>query len=105
MIYEEFKERLGKLTIPDTNDFLLRGEKTFHIYQKLGVITDGEYIINMSSESMKNFLNIIDILEKRGAVREKDYMVCCNDKLILSIHSVDSFLSDEDFDVEVKRFK
>ena len=109
MEYEEFRRRVGTVTLPQNvpSDFF-GGENSMHFLVVVGEIKGDEYEICISSDSMERFVGIIDLLELRGALREKDYIVCCgidNKRISLGIHTNTKFLSDEDFDESVWRIR
>lgn len=111
MTYEEFVKRVGKITkITDlTRDMLSRlifGEDCIHFVVHLGDIEGLEYTITISEEMMQKTIEVIETLESRHAVREKDYIVAGSmrpDELTLQIHTTNDFLSDEDFDPSIER--
>lgn len=107
MDYIEFRERVGKLTLPEeTPRNLFEGLDSMHYMVQLGTVTDGEYRVTLSESGMKQFLDVIILLETRGAVREVDYVVCCclnKSDMSLGVHTNNKFLSEEDFDDSVRK--
>lgn len=101
MKYEEFKDRLGKMTIPrgELVETLIRGTDSMHFVARLANIVDDRYDVVISEELMDRFVDTVEMLEKRGAVRETDYIVAGNaypDHLTVEIHTTDRFFSVED---------
>lgn len=107
MKYKEFKEKLGKFTIPkgDLAEALICGIDSIHFVARLAEIKDGEYNVVISEELMGRFVDTVEMLEKRGAVREADYIVAGNaypDHLTVEIHTTDKFFSPEDAPAGIK---
>lgn len=110
MDYQEFKERIGKITVPEgeIKNKLIHGIDSIHFVCIFGKVRDGEYeIYSPVSEGALLCLEIIDVLESRGAKRDKDYIVGINlheHDLCLGVHSTHEFLSDEDFNKNIRRY-
>lgn len=109
MIYKEFREKLGELIIPSGQiyDELIEGNDSIHCIIIAGIIDGSEYKMNDYFDDNHILLKTIDILESRGAIRNRDYIVTGNivgNEIRLGIHSTHKYLSDEDFDVRVKRY-
>lgn len=107
MDYKEFCQRIGKLSMPEEiPSGLLAKPDSIHLVLDLGEKRDDGCVISLSSRGMKMFVEAIEVLEARKAVRERDYVVCCaadREKYMVSLHTTTKFLSDEDFDTSIKR--
>lgn len=108
MNYKDFRDRIGKLTVPKGQiyDELIEGNDSIHFVFCVGRIVNDEYVMNEYFDDNSPLLNAINILEHRGAIRDRDYIVTGNivgNAVQIGIHSTHRFLSDEDFDLTVKR--
>lgn len=107
MDYKEFCQRIGKLSMPEEiPSGLLNGLDSIHFVMDLGDKTENGCKVSISPHGMEMFLEAIETLEARDAVRERDFVVCCDislDKYMVSLHTTTKFLSDEDFDTSIKR--
>lgn len=109
MNYNDFQKIIGFLDIPSENERvyeLLKAKNGIHFVIKLGNILGEEYTINVSEDNMKLFLDVIEIVESRDAVRGKDFALLSYIeygliKLVLSTTS--DFLSNEDFAKKIPR--
>lgn len=109
MIYNEFRERVGKITIPtgELEERLIKGQDSIHFVVHLGKLSGDSYEIDVSPANIDLFVEILDLLDKRHAIREKDYVVCgsfVGSELRLGVHTTRDFLSDEDFGMGIKRY-
>jgi len=107
--YQEFRDRIGKFTVPTKELIpkLIEGLDSIHFVAALGAIKGDKYEINISSEMMQCFCEIIELIEKRGAVRGRDYIIGGEKlpyTLTIGIHTTHAFLSDEDLDVSIRRY-
>lgn len=108
MDYKKFKELVGNLTVPNSEqkNCLLESKGSIHFLIHLGTVVDGEYVIDILEPAMEMFADILNTINSRGAIREKDYMVCgdfSNQEIKLGIHTTHKFLSDEDFSLGIRR--
>ena len=107
MDYKEFCQRIGKLSMPEEiPSGLLNRSDSIHFVMDLGDRKENGCRVSISPQGMEVFLGAIKILEARDAVREKDFVVCCEtslDKYIVSLHTTTKYLSDEDFDASIRR--
>lgn len=107
MDYQEFRNRIGDLSSPKDLPYeLLEGLDSVHFMVVLGVVQNGEYAISLSPPNMEAFLDVVRLVEVRGAVRNLDYAICGavnGSNITLGIHTNKNFLSDEDFDSGIKR--
>ena len=110
MDYQEFREKLGKITVPEgeVKDRLIHGIDSIHYVCVVGEVVDGEYYMyNPVPESALLCLRLVELLESRGAERDNDYIIGINlheRDLRLGVHSTHDFLNDEDFDKNIKRY-
>lgn len=109
MDYEEFKSRLGELSIldDDIKRRLFLAENSIHYVCVLGKVVSGKYEIEEPiSNQLLTVLELVSILQNRGAVRGVDFVVCSDlygNFLRLGVHTTHTFLSDEDFDKGITR--
>jgi hypothetical protein len=103
MDWEEFKNRLGKIQLPtEENGFIdrfIESQNSIHIS-----------VGRLQGKNLDFILDTVSMLEKRGAIREQDYIVTASWTTVggeialdyLSIHTTNSFMSPEDFvDIEI----
>lgn len=107
MDYEEFAQRVNAaISIPDRlqTDTLIESENTVHFvitfHKDMNVMTAGR--------DMERFLDLVYILEERGAVNKQDFVICAyhnteNKSFVVALHTTTEFVSDEDFSKEIKR--
>lgn len=108
MNYSEFRDRLGKLTVPEGQiyDELIEGNDSIHLIFVVGKLIDDKYEMNDYFSDDNPLLDALNILEIREAVRDRDYIVTGNlvgNIIQVGVHSTHKFLSDEDFDLRIKR--
>lgn len=110
MDYQTFRERIGKITIPEgeLKERLLEGLDTIHYVGTIGEVDSENYqMFEPIPDGALLCLDLIKLLESRGARRDRDYCVSMGQygtTLRLSIHTTHKFLSDEDFDKNIKRY-
>lgn len=101
MNYQEFRQKIPKITVPQTGNALIEGIDSIHWIIKIGTVYKENYTIDIPEKTMLDFVEIIDLLDKRGAKNGQDYIVAGEKRptsLTLGIHTTRIFLSDEDFD-------
>lgn len=104
MDYSNFRKRIGNdLDIPNEEQkrVLIQGENSIHISVGIGYFFEDEECISRDIVyGGEVFVHALDMLEERSAVRGKDYIITVyphGKNLICSLHSLNTFLSDEDF--------
>lgn len=102
MNYQEFRQRMPKITVPEPGNTLIEGEDSLHWTIRIGSIVGNEYSIHISEETMQDFLDVVELLEERGAKNGQDYIVCGQKRIssiTLGIHTTRNFLNVvEDFE-------
>lgn len=110
MDYAEFKVKLGKLTTPDgeLKTHLIDGLDSIHYVGVMGEIRKDKYhFFEPVPDNVLLCLELISLLESRGAKRDEDYIVgvsVYSESIRIGIHTTHDFLSDEDFDMNIKRY-
>jgi hypothetical protein len=104
MDWDEFKNKLGNIQLPTPDN----GFAEKFLFSRNSIhLTIGKW----ASGNLELILDTVSILEKRGAKRERDYIITATWQKIgtndfglesISIHTTDSYMSQEDFiDVEM----
>lgn len=104
MDYEEFKKRIGdEMDVPDEEqkNALINSVDSVHLVIGIGYyFGEDDYVSRDIIPDGELFIRALDLLDKRDAIRGKDYILTChtrNHRIICSLHANNSFLSDEDF--------
>lgn len=106
MKYQDFKKQLPPLSLPMWHTDLLERQDGIHFVLRFGTIEDEKYNVFEELREYDEFLGAIRIIESRGAVREKDFIVCCRyskTELQVLLHTTNKYLSDEDISLTIKR--
>ena len=100
--YQDFLDRTGapdKFTKEIETRFL-DGENAAHCVAHLAEYKDGKILYSLLTEkTIVQFLQFLDMIEGRGAVRGESYFICTyleGSILIMVCHTTNKFVSTED---------
>lgn len=110
MDYEEFRNRVNKYVISPTNEQkqrLIHGNDTMHFQLSLSRHTYREL-----GDKYQMICDTIHLIEERGGVFQEDFFVNvfvdredAGSQMVVVLHFLDSFVSEEDFSGDIPVIK